>query len=74
MNYAKLKGYDVTARADLSGFADVDTVSNWALEAISWANAAGLILGDGTNLAPTGNAQRCQVAVILQRFVENFAK
>ncbi len=70
MNYAKLKGYDVTARADLSGFIDADTVTGWALEAMSWANAAGLIQGDGTKLTPTGNAERCQVAAILQRFVQ----
>jgi hypothetical protein len=31
-----------------------------------------LIQGDGVKLMPTGNAKRCQVAAILQRFIENF--
>ncbi len=74
MNYAKLKGYDVTAGADLSGFADADTVSGWATESMSWANAAGLIQGDGTKLSPARNAERCQAAAILQRFIEDIAK
>lgn len=74
MNYAKLKGYDVSVRADLSGFADADNISPWAREAMSWANALGLIQGSGNYLMPEGNAQRCQVAAIFQRFVENIAK
>lgn len=72
MNYAKLKGYDVSARADLSGFDDVATVSGWALDALSWANAKGFIQGSGNKLIPDGDAERCQVAAILQRFVEMY--
>lgn len=72
MNYAKLKGYDASAKASLSGFDDVASVSEWALDNVSWANAKGLIQGSGNKLMPGGNAERCQVAVILQRFVEMY--
>ena len=74
MNYAKLKGYDVTVRADLSLFADYNNISDWAAEAMSWAAAAGLIQGTGTSLIPAGNATRAQVAVIFYRFAEEIAK
>lgn len=72
MNYAKLKGYDVSARAGLSGFDDVASVSGWAQDALSWANAKGLIQGSSNQLTPGGNAERCQVAAILQRFIEMY--
>ena len=65
--YAQYKGYDVTATGDLSGFADGDTVSGWAEEAMSWSVGAGLIQGDENGLTPTATATRAQVAAILQR-------
>ena len=74
MNYAKFKGYDVSKSADLSKYTDAGSISSWAKDAISWANATALIQGDGAKLTPTGNAERCQVAAILQRFIENVAK
>ena len=74
MNYAKLKGYDVSAKVDLSKFRDVSSVSEWAHDALTWANALGLIQGIGGDmLNPGGNAERCQVAAILQRFIEKYA-
>lgn len=72
LNYAKLKGYDVSAKANISGFDDVASVSGWANDSLSWANAKGLIQGSGNKLTPGGNAERCQVAAILQRFVEMY--
>jgi hypothetical protein len=74
MNYAQYKGYDVSMRADLSKFADGESISPWAKDAMSWANAEGLMQGSGNQLMPAGNAQRCQVAAILQRFIETIAK
>ncbi len=74
MNYARVKGYDVSARADLSAFSDAASVSGYAKDAMAWANASGLIKGDGGKLIPDGNAERAQVAVILQRFMESIAK
>lgn len=74
-NYAHSKGYDVSARADLMAFPDAASVSGWAEEALSWANAAGLINGtvrDGqTILDPQGSASRAQVAMILMNYVEH---
>lgn len=72
--YAQKKGYDTQARADLSGFPDDKSVSAYAKDALSWANASGLINGTdegrGVFLDPTGNATRAQVAAILMRYVQ----
>lgn len=74
-NYAHSKGYDVSARADLTAFPDAGSVSGWAEKALSWANAAGLINGtvrDGqTILDPQGSASRAQVTMILMNYVEH---
>lgn len=73
--YANSNGIDTSARADLSSFPDGGKVSRWASDALSWANAAGLITGtkiNGTSyLDPQGEATRAQVATILMRFIEN---
>ena len=68
-NYAKYKGYDLTAEGDLSAFPDGDSVQEWALSAMSWANGNELINGhdDGT-LEPGGTTTRAQAASILMRF------
>lgn len=72
MNYAMIKGYDVSARADLSKFRDAGSVSGWAQDALAWANALGFVQGSGDMLNPGGNAERCQVSAILQRFMEKY--
>ena len=56
---------------DLSGFKDNATISDWAVDALNWANSIGLINGypDGT-LNPQGNATRAEVAAIVHRFIE----
>lgn len=78
MNYAKKRGYDITARADLSGFPDVAKVSGWAKELMSWANANGIINGkakEGVNyLDPKGNASRAEVAQMIMNFQKKFGK
>ena len=74
-NYAQSKGYDVSARADLSVFPDAGSVSGWAQDALAWANASGLISGavrgTQTILDPQGSASRAQVAMILMGYVEH---
>ena len=71
--YAQYKDYDVTGSADLSGYADADSVSGWAEYAVEWAVNAGLISGtSATTLSPQGSATRAEVATILMRFVEAF--
>ena len=74
-NYAKYKGYDLTAEGDLSQFPDSGSVADWAEAAMSWANGNKLINGhdDGT-LEPGGTATRAQAASILTRFDQNLVE
>ena len=72
--YAKLKGYDVSASADISGYTDASGVSGWAKEAMQWAVGSGLIQGSGNALTPQANASRAQIATILMRFAQSIAK
>lgn len=72
--YAKQKGYDVSKSAALTAFADADKVSGYASEAMQWAVAEGLLQGSNGKLDPQGSATRAQVATILMRFMEKFAK
>lgn len=74
-NYAKYKGYDVTASADLSAFADNASVSTWAQPAMQWAVAEGYISGMGdSQLAPQGTATRAEIASVIMRFMEATAE
>ena len=73
--YAQYKGYDVTKKADLSGYSDNGQISAYAKDALAWANAAKLINGvTNTTLAPQGNATRAQVSAILHRFCDGVVK
>ena len=73
--YATYQGYDVSQRADLSGFVDAGTISTYAQEALSWANAQGLVLGfEDDSLRPQGNASRAQIAAVLMRFCQTLAE
>ena len=72
--YAKQKGYDVSRSAALTAFSDADKVSGYAAEAMQWAVAEGLLQGSNGKLDPQGSATRAQVATILMRFMEKFAK
>ena len=73
--YATYQGYDVSQRADLSGFVDAGTISTYAQEALSWANAQGLVLGfEDDSLRPQGNASRAQIAAVLMRFCQTVAE
>ena len=74
-NYAKYKGYDLTAEGDLSQFPDSNTVADWAKTAMSWANGNKLINGhdDGT-IDAAGIGTRAQAASILMRFDQNLVE
>ncbi len=70
--YAFQKGRDLSGRADLTVFTDAGQTASYAVEPLRWAVAAGLINGvTADTLSPGGNASRAQVAVILNRFVQN---
>ena len=72
--YARYKGYDLSARTDLSGYTDAGQVSAYATDPMTWAVGSGLITGtSGTTLSPAGSATRAQAAVILARFCQNIA-
>ena len=68
--YATFCGYAVTASAEISRFADAGTVGSYALAAMKWASAEGLINGSGSNLVPKAQATRAQVAAIIHRYLE----
>ena len=71
-SYAEYKGVDVSARADLSGYADAGEVSDWADEHVQWAVASGLVGGrDAATLAPDEVATRGEIATMLMRLLKN---
>ena len=68
--YAKFKGYDVSASADITSYNDAGKVSDWATESMKYAVGSGLIMGKTeTTLNPLDNATRAEFAAIMQRFV-----
>ena len=68
-NYAKFKGYDLTAGGDLTQFPDAGAISDWAETALSWANGKGLINGhDNGTIDPQGNTTRAQAVSIMKNF------
>lgn len=75
MRYAEYKRLNTKASEDLSDYADAGKISEYAVEAMEWAVAEGLIngMGDGT-LAPQGTTTRAQAAAILMRFVKNVVR
>lgn len=66
--YAEQQGLDLSARSELSGFADSGAVSAWAEDALAWACASGLLEGDGGSLRPGATCTRAEASVILERF------
>lgn len=70
--YAQYKKYDVSDAKSLDGYTDAQSVSSYAVPALQWANAAGVVTGkSGSKLDPKGNATRAEVAAMLMRFCEN---
>ena len=69
--FAKSKGYDTTASIDLDKYTDASRISSWAVSAVKWAVAEGLISGTSeTTVSPKMSATRAQAAVIFKNFVE----
>ena len=70
--YAKMKGYPTDEYSELSGFKDTEFISDWALDAVKWANAAGILSGIGNDLiSPKTYTTRAQTAALLTRFFKN---
>ena len=74
-NYAKYKGYNLSAEGDLSTFPDANSIADWAEAAMSWANGNELINGhdDGT-IDAAGIGTRAQAASILMKFDQNLVE
>ena len=70
--YEQYKGGGFTGEcADRMDFVDAADVSNWAYEAMCWANENGVVIGKpGKVLDPQGSTTRAEVAVMLYRFCE----
>ncbi len=71
--YTRYRRLDVSAgeTADLSGYADVRAISDYALPAMRWACGAGILQGSNGKLQPSGLATRSQLAAMLHRYLKN---
>ena len=58
------------ANGSLDSFSDAASVSSYAVNAMQWAVANGIVNGSNGKLNPQNNATRAQVAAILMRFCE----
>ena len=66
--YAKYANLDTTASDDLSAFADADKVSDWALDAMKWAVANGIVNGDEkSRINPQDYATRAEAVAMIAR-------
>ena len=66
-------GQNAGARRSLGGFQDAGLVSDYAAESLSWAHAAGLMVGYGDGfLGPKDTVTRAQMAKLLTLLAQNF--
>lgn len=66
--FAQWSGVDTATLGDLTQFSDHNQVSTYALEAMLWANGAGIINGkEQFRLDPDGKATRAELATMLMR-------
>ena len=74
--YAQYMGYDTTQGGmAIREYADYGQVSPYALEAMDWANATGIVTGTSeSTLSPQGQATRAQAAAMFTRFCEQYAE
>lgn len=71
--YAKSKGQNVSAAADLSRYGDAQQISDWALDAMKWAVEEGIVQGrTDSTAAPKGTSTRAETAMLFKRYVETF--
>lgn len=72
--YAQHCGYSTSASSMLTGYADSNKISSYALTAMRWACGAGLFEGDErANLSPQGQTTRAAAAKLLMTFDEKVA-
>ena len=69
-NYDSLRE-SPSVSGDLSKFSDSGSVVSWAKDAMTWANAVGIVSGtSATTLSPESGASRAQVATMLCRYLD----
>ena len=69
LRYGKKNALVGSERGSVSSFADGASVSPYALDAMRWAIAAGVINGADGRLLPQDNATRAEAAAVLVRFL-----
>ena len=70
-------GKKITADFDMATLSDADEISEWAVEAMTWALDCGLIIGtdvDVLTASPLKTATRAEVAMIFYRKLDNLLK
>ena len=71
--YIKFKGGDLSAfeNTDISAFDDYGDISDYAIDALCYANGAGLISGRSeSTLNPNGTATRAEAATVIMRMFD----
>ena len=58
-----------TSDAKLDAFKDADQISEYAVDAMTWAVSEGIFNGDNGNLKPTDYATRAEFACIVMRYL-----
>ena len=70
--YAQYKGYDTTQDGmAIREFDDYESISDYAMGAMTWAVNSGLVKGGNNLLNPKGTAARAEIAAMLHRFMES---
>ena len=71
--YTGYKALDTSASASVASYEDSGRIHGWALDAVKWAVASGLISGTSeTVLDPRGTCTRAQAAVMIHSYVLSF--
>ena len=70
--YANYKQQDTSESKKLDTFPDGDKVQEFAVEALEWCAAKGIITGKGVEKAldPQGNTNRAECAAIINRYTK----
>ncbi|MBQ7499313.1 MAG: S-layer homology domain-containing protein, partial [Clostridia bacterium] len=75
MKFVEYKGNDVSCRAVIKGYEDYSDISDWAVDAVAWANMIGLINGTSAKtLSPKSVTLRSQAAVMIKNVCEYIKK
>ncbi len=75
--YELMDGETLTADFDLTTLSDADEISDWAVEAMTWAFDTGLIIGtdvDVLTASPLKTATRAEAAMIFYRKLDGLLK